>query len=76
MLSLDVTKKCLVAEGWSPVFATKQVCLPSISNVFAYIKQFSPALVFHNDIEIEYAIQIFSLDMIIADPGCIRPGSI
>ncbi|MCI17487.1 vacuolar proton ATPase a3-like, partial [Trifolium medium] len=25
MLSLDVTKKCLVGEGWSPVFATKQV---------------------------------------------------
>ncbi|XP_010918985.1 V-type proton ATPase subunit a3 isoform X2 [Elaeis guineensis] len=25
MLSLDVTKKCLVAEGWSPVFATSQV---------------------------------------------------
>lgn len=25
MLSLDVTKKCLVAEGWSPVFATTQV---------------------------------------------------
>ncbi|XP_004507485.1 V-type proton ATPase subunit a2 [Cicer arietinum] len=25
MLSLDVTKKCLVAEGWSPVFAIKQV---------------------------------------------------
>lgn len=25
MLSLDVTKKCLVAEGWSPVFANKQV---------------------------------------------------
>lgn len=25
MLSIDVTKKCLVAEGWSPVFATKQV---------------------------------------------------
>ncbi|XP_044509141.1 V-type proton ATPase subunit a2-like [Mangifera indica] len=25
MLSLDVTKKCLVAEGWSPVFATKQI---------------------------------------------------
>lgn len=25
MLSLDVTKKCLVAEGWSPVIATKQV---------------------------------------------------
>lgn len=25
MLSLDVTKKCLVTEGWSPVFATKQV---------------------------------------------------
>ncbi|PIN00356.1 Vacuolar H+-ATPase V0 sector, subunit a [Handroanthus impetiginosus] len=25
MLSMDVTKKCLVAEGWSPVFATKQV---------------------------------------------------
>ncbi|PON80789.1 ATPase, V0 complex, subunit 116kDa [Parasponia andersonii] len=24
MLSLDVTKKCLVAEGWSPIFATKQ----------------------------------------------------
>ncbi|XP_012449923.1 V-type proton ATPase subunit a3 [Gossypium raimondii] len=25
MLSLDVTKKCLVAEAWSPVFATKQI---------------------------------------------------
>ncbi|KAL8060353.1 hypothetical protein ABFX02_02G019400 [Erythranthe guttata] len=25
MLSIDVTKKCLVAEGWSPVFAVKQV---------------------------------------------------
>lgn len=25
MLSLDVTKKCLVAEGWSPIFASKQV---------------------------------------------------
>ncbi|CAI0377633.1 unnamed protein product [Linum tenue] len=24
-LSLDVTKKCLVGEGWSPVFATKQI---------------------------------------------------
>ncbi|ONK72717.1 uncharacterized protein A4U43_C04F22400 [Asparagus officinalis] len=25
MLSLDVTKKCLVAESWSPVFATNQI---------------------------------------------------
>ncbi|KAI9070813.1 hypothetical protein K1719_047220 [Acacia pycnantha] len=25
MLSLDVTEKCLVAEGWSPVYATKQI---------------------------------------------------
>ncbi|XP_041998113.1 V-type proton ATPase subunit a3-like [Salvia splendens] len=25
MLSMDVTKKCLVAEGWSPIFATKQI---------------------------------------------------
>ncbi|KAI3959112.1 hypothetical protein MKX01_023788 [Papaver californicum] len=25
MLSIDVTKKCLVAEGWSPVFATHQI---------------------------------------------------
>ncbi|KAF5751076.1 V-type proton ATPase subunit a3-like [Tripterygium wilfordii] len=25
MLSLDVTKKCLVAEGWSPVFASKHI---------------------------------------------------
>jgi V-type H+-transporting ATPase subunit a len=25
MLSFDVTKKCLVAEGWCPVFATKQI---------------------------------------------------
>ncbi|KAJ0962202.1 hypothetical protein J5N97_030030 [Dioscorea zingiberensis] len=25
MLSLDVTKKCLVAEGWSPVFASSQI---------------------------------------------------
>nr|GEZ04385.1 V-type proton ATPase subunit a3 [Tanacetum cinerariifolium] len=27
MLSIDVTKKCLVAEGWSPVYATEQVFL-------------------------------------------------
>ncbi|KAL4588854.1 hypothetical protein LXL04_001751 [Taraxacum kok-saghyz] len=25
MLSIDVTKKCLVAEGWSPVYATRQI---------------------------------------------------
>ncbi|XP_065882276.1 V-type proton ATPase subunit a2-like [Euphorbia lathyris] len=25
MLSIDVTKKCLVAEGWCPVFATDQI---------------------------------------------------
>jgi V-type H+-transporting ATPase subunit a len=25
MLSVDVTKKCLVGEGWSPVFALKQI---------------------------------------------------
>lgn len=25
MLSIDVTKKCLVAEGWCPVFASNQV---------------------------------------------------
>ncbi|GJS92255.1 V-type proton ATPase subunit A3 [Tanacetum coccineum] len=25
MLSIDVTKKCLVAEGWSPVYATEQI---------------------------------------------------
>lgn len=25
MLSIDVTKKCLVAEGWSPIFATKEI---------------------------------------------------
>ncbi|KAK4771988.1 hypothetical protein SAY86_013763 [Trapa natans] len=25
MLSLDVTKKCLVGEGWCPVFATKKI---------------------------------------------------
>lgn len=25
MLSIDVTKKCLVAEGWCPVFATNQI---------------------------------------------------
>lgn len=27
MLSIDVTKKCLVAEGWCPVFATNQVLI-------------------------------------------------
>lgn len=38
MLSLDVTKKCLVAEGWSPVFGTKLVffsfCYISIKQTF------------------------------------------
>jgi V-type H+-transporting ATPase subunit a len=27
MLSVDVTKKCLVGEGWSPVFASSQVAI-------------------------------------------------
>lgn len=31
MLSFDVTKKCLVAEGWCPVIATTQVyCVLSL----------------------------------------------
>ena len=38
MFSLDVTKKCLVGEGWSPVFATKLVffsfCYTSINQNF------------------------------------------
>lgn len=25
MLSIDVTKKCLVAEGWCPIFATSKI---------------------------------------------------
>ncbi|KAK1439883.1 hypothetical protein QVD17_05707 [Tagetes erecta] len=25
MLSIDVTKKCLVAEGWSPIYATEEI---------------------------------------------------
>lgn len=31
MLSVDVTKKCLVGEGWSPVFASSQVIKYDIS---------------------------------------------
>jgi hypothetical protein len=40
MLSFDVTKKCLVAEGWCPVFATKQVC--------SFILYQLPFLTLHN----------------------------
>lgn len=36
MLSIDVTKKCLVAEGWSPIFATQQVLL--LSHFFSDLK--------------------------------------
>jgi hypothetical protein len=35
MLSVDVTKKCLVAEGWSPVFASIQVI--RISTLILYV---------------------------------------
>lgn len=34
MLSMDVTKKCLVAEGWCPVFASNQVT--SLSYIFMF----------------------------------------
>jgi len=36
MLSLDVTKKCLVAEGWCPVFSTKQVRFNEMHHDFIY----------------------------------------
>ncbi|KAI3726780.1 hypothetical protein L1987_66586 [Smallanthus sonchifolius] len=35
MLSFDVTKKCLVAEGWCPVFATNQASTDSNSQIGA-----------------------------------------
>ena len=36
MLSLDVTKKCLVAEGWSPVFASNEVSCSFCSLLIAF----------------------------------------
>jgi hypothetical protein len=37
ILSVDVTKKCLVGQGWSPVFATSQVIKFSLSLVPDYV---------------------------------------
>lgn len=63
MLSLDVTKKCLVGEGWSPVFATKQVIsfpLVKSSLVVNIMSEYLQA----------------KLEFICADSGCIGAGCI
>lgn len=70
MLSLDVTKKCLVAEGWSPVFATKQVLFlfPASSRCS---KQALPLVFSCNGTSEMYYLNSYSLDFINADPGCV-----
>lgn len=83
MLSLDVTKKCLVAEGWSPIFASKQVstsvffffffkicilwCVPCGTQF--ELKGFE---LWHTS-QICYLVSFFKL--IVADPGGIAAGS-
>lgn len=73
MLSIDVTKKCLVAEGWSPVFATKQV--PLIARWFRvhWIGCFE--FVHHVWVLIGLLTKQ-RWDLICADSGCIAAGNI
>jgi V-type H+-transporting ATPase subunit a len=47
MLSLDVTKKCLVAEGWSPVFATSQVTRCTLILLHFFLLSIDTFLVFY-----------------------------
>lgn len=56
MLSLDVTKKCLVAEGWSPVFASKQVLFPFPASSGSRCGKQALILVFSYEVVVKSAI--------------------
>jgi len=68
MLSVDVTKKCLVAEGWSPVFASVQVLKnPWSRDVFLgtfLIPLFtsSSCMIYNGSLQIQDALQRATLD--------------
>ena len=64
MLSFDVTKKCLVAEGWCPVFATNQVVLyPVLVLCLDTLVIFVLLLTDHNQIwQIQSALQHATFD--------------
>ncbi|XVF63769.1 hypothetical protein PTKIN_Ptkin09bG0113600 [Pterospermum kingtungense] len=52
MLSIDVTKKCLVAEGWCPVFATNKAATDSnsqLGTIFHVLRKESPPTYFHTN---------------------------
>lgn len=80
MLSLDVTKKCLVAEGWSPIFASKQVSTRVLFFYFLNLHTmmcpfWCPIWITRFWIMTYKSDMLSSFKLIVADPGGIAAGS-